>query len=175
MANRHRLRVIVMQTLYEMDFYKSEDRDIDRFIAENIKEFAPDMKEGYEYIIDTVKGVLDNQKKIDHYMQEAAPQWPIAQIALVDRNVLRLGIYELLYNKEIPHKVAIDEAIEVAKNYGGRSSGKFINGVLGGIYKKLQSGKIKGEEKVPEKPKEEESKEEKIPEAPKKEPKKDKK
>lgn len=161
MANRHHLRTVIMQTLYEWDFHNQDAARMRQFIKENLAEFAPNVKEGIEYVGETIAGILEKQKEIDEIITQAAPQWPVSQIALVDRNILRLGIYELLYVKEIPPKVAINEAIEIAKKYGGRSSGKFINGVLGGIYKKIEQGKIKMVEKVLEK-REEEKKEEKI-------------
>ncbi|KKU97332.1 MAG: N utilization substance protein B-like protein, partial [Parcubacteria group bacterium GW2011_GWB1_48_6] len=92
-----------------------------------------------------VKGVIDHLEDLDKIITKAAPDWPIQQIAIIDRNALRIGLYELLYadKEEVPPKVAINEAIEISKNYGGPNSGKFINGVLGTIYKQLQeSGKL---------------------------------
>jgi len=84
-----------------------------------------------------VSQVFSNLEKIDAYISKYAPEWPINQITVVDRNVLRLGIYELVFSEKIPPKVAINEAIEIAKNFGGESSGKFINGVLGSIYNEI--------------------------------------
>lgn len=158
MANRHHLRTVIMQTLYEWDFHNRDNSQLEKYIKENLLEFAPHVKEGLDYVGETVFGVVSKIKEIDKIIERAAPQWPISQIALVDRNVLRLGIYELLYTKEIPPKVAIDEAIEVAKKYGGRSSGKFVNGVLGGIYKRVERKEIKMVEKIPGKPEEAEEK-----------------
>lgn len=162
MANRHHLRTVVMQTLYEWDFYQQDKSRLDDFIRENLAEFAPNVKEGIEYVKETVFGILEKQKEIDNIIRQGAPQWPILQIALVDRNILRLGIYELLYVKKIPPKVAINEAIEIAKKYGGRASGRFINGVLGGIYKKVEKGQIKMVEKIPEKNEEKTEEKEKL-------------
>lgn len=159
MPNRHHLRTIIMQTLYEWDFHQQDKSRLDDFIRENLAEFAPNVKEGTEYVKETIFGILKKQKEIDDILRQAAPQWPIPQISLVDRNILRLGIYELLYVKKIPPKVAINEAIEIAKKYGGRASGRFVNGVLGGIYKKVEKGQIKMVEKIPEKPEEKEKKE----------------
>ena len=140
MANRHLLRTIAMQTLYEWDFYNRDDQQVEKFIAENIAKFAPDTDDT-DFIKESVAGVLKNIKKIDQLIEETAPEWPLEQITMVDRNVLRLGIYELIYTEDIPPKVAINEAIELAKAFGGRSSGKFINGVLGTIFRGLEKQK----------------------------------
>lgn len=136
MANRHLLRTITMQTLYEWDFYDKDNKQIDKFIEENIAKFAPGTDDK-DFVKDSIKGVLKNVGKIDKLIEETAPEWPLDQITMVDRNVLRLGIYELAYNDEIPPKVAINEAIELAKTFGGKSSGKFVNGVLGTIYRQI--------------------------------------
>lgn len=145
MANRHLLRTIAMQSLYEWDFYDAESSRLKEFIDKNMKEFAPD-REGEDYVAQTVEGVVKNAKEINQMIEEAAPEWPIEQITMVDRNILRLGIYEMVYSDDIPTKVAINEAIELGKGFGGKSSGKFINGVLGTIYRTLESqGRIKDE------------------------------
>lgn len=137
MSSRHLLRTIVMQTLYEWDFNGQQTEKIDEYIKHNMTEFAPEEKDP-SYVEKTVKGVIKNLAEIDNLIQKTAPQWPIHQITLVDRNILRLGIYEMKYAQDIPPKVAINEAIEIAKTFGGRSSGKFVNGVLGTIYKQIK-------------------------------------
>ena len=137
MANRHLLRTIAMQTLYEWDFYNKDDKKIEKFIEQNIAKFAPDA-DNEDFIKDSVLGVLKNTKEIDKLIEKTAPEWPLDQITMVDRNVLRLGIYELAYTDDIPPKVAINEAIELAKAFGGKSSGKFVNGVLGTIFRELE-------------------------------------
>lgn len=132
--SRHFCRIIAMQSLYEWDFRHRED--IKEITERNLKESNPDIdKKDKEFISVLLKGVLDNLKEIDEVIKVAAPEWPINQIAAIDRTVLRLGIFELLYLKEIPPKVAINEAIELAKAFGGENSGKFVNGVLGTIYR----------------------------------------
>lgn len=139
MASRHLARSIAMQTLYEWDFWGSKkDINIDKFTTQNLKEFGPGLEE-HKFIKTLVHGVLEHRDKIDKIIEKAAPEWPLNQITLVDRNVLRLGIFELLWGNrdEVPPKVAINEAIELAKNYGGGSSGRFINGVLGTIYREI--------------------------------------
>jgi len=109
-------------------------------IEKNIKEFGPGL-EDKSFIWKLINGVVENIPQIDKIIEKAAPEWPIEQITIVDRNVLRIGLYELIYGdkEEVPPKVAINEAIELAKNFGGESSGKFVNGVLGTVYKELEN------------------------------------
>jgi len=132
MANRHLSRTIAMQTLFVWDF-NDKKKDVKEIIANNFSNFAPEFDDD-GFVEDLVLGVSNNLEEIDDYIKKYAPEWPIDQITIIDRNVLRLGIYELVFAEKIPPKVAINEAIEVAKNFGGESSGKFINGVLGSIY-----------------------------------------
>ncbi len=140
MATRQLGRSIVLQSLYEWDFYNHEE-SLDKIIERDLAEFAPGFEEP-DFVHKIVKGVIEHQKQIDQIIEKAAPEWPIAQIALVDRNALRIGLYELLFadKNEVPPKVAINEAIELAKSYGGPNSGKFINGVLGTVYKEMGEG-----------------------------------
>jgi len=138
MATRQLGRSVVLQSLYEWDFY-SRATDLTKIIERNMNEFAPGIDEP-EFIWRIVKGVIDHEKEINDIIRKAAPEWPIEQISIIDRNALRIGLYELFYAdpEEVPHKVAINEAIEIAKNYGGPNSGKFINGVLGTVYKEME-------------------------------------
>ena len=138
MANRHLSRSVAMQTLYEWDFNGENSQLVDDFLKENIKEFAPGIEDD-SFIRGLVKGVIKNQKEIDALIEKCAPEWPLDQVTIVDRNILRLGIYELVYGnyEEVPPKVAINESIELAKSFGGESSGRFVNGVLGTIYRDL--------------------------------------
>jgi len=143
MSSRHLSRTIVMQSLYEWDFKDEDSGRLKKIVDHNIIEFAPGIKDG-KFIYDLAKGVIDNLEEIDKLIQKYAPQWPIDQITMIDRNVLRIGVYELVFYESTPSRVAINEAIEVAKSFGGESSGKFINGVLGAIYKDiLNRGEIK--------------------------------
>lgn len=137
MSNRHLARTMAMQTLYEWDFNKMKNEELSDLLVRNLKEFAPDFDDnGFTNHI--VKGVLNHLREINQLISQYAPEWPIEQITVVDRNILRIGIYELKFSKgEIPPKVAINEAIELAKTFGGESSGKFVNGVLGSIYKEM--------------------------------------
>ena len=137
MASRHLSRSIVLQSLYEWDFYNKKPalKDI---VARNIKDFGPGLEE-LDFIWKLIDGITARLPELDAIIEKAAPEWPIAQIAMIDRNVLRIGLFELLHaNKdEVPPKVAINEAIELAKTFSGQTSGKFINGVLGTVYKQI--------------------------------------
>ena len=142
MSNRHLSRSIVLQTLFEWDMNLEEGNtgaDTPKTILNrNIAEFATDTKDR-PFMEKLLDGVLAKQKDLDAVITKAAPEWPLDKIARVDRNILRIGLYELLFadRNEVPAKVAINEAIELAKNFGGDSSGRFINGVIGGVYKEL--------------------------------------
>lgn len=138
MASRHLARSIAMQTLYEWDFNNHEEPRLEAIMDKNIAEFGPGL-EDTEFIRALVLGVLKHRKEIDAIIEKAAPEWPISQIASVDRNILRLGLFELLFGSrdEVPPKVAINEAIELAKSFGGESSGRFVNGVLGTVYREI--------------------------------------
>jgi len=138
MATRHLIRSIILQSLYEWDFYKQK-HNLTEIVDRNLKEFGPGINEP-EFAWKIVKGIAENFDNINKIIGKAAPEWPIEQISVIDRNVLRIGLYELLFadHNEVPEKVAINEAIELAKNYGGPNSGKFINGVLGTVYKEIQ-------------------------------------
>jgi len=127
-----------MQVLFEWDFNNYRAADVADVIDRNIKEFAPGM-EDRDFVEKLVSGVLKKKKKLDAIIEKTAPEWPIGQIALVDRNVLRVGLYELVFGnpKEVPPKVAINESIELAKTFGGETSGKFVNGVLGTVYREM--------------------------------------
>jgi len=146
MATRQLCRQVVLQSLYEWDF-ANQKSDLIKIVERNINEFAPGIDEP-EFVWKIVNGVVQHMKELDEIIIRIAPQWPIDKISIIDRNAFRIGLYELLYAdpKEVPPIVAINEAIEIAKNYGGPNSGKFINGVLGTVYKELKAqGKIKDE------------------------------
>jgi len=137
MATRHLVRSVVLQSLYEWDFFDKKE-DFIKILERNLGEFAPGIDEP-EFAWRIAKGLIENLSEIDKIIEKAAPQWPLNQIPITDRNILRIGLYELLFanKEEVPPKVAINEAIELAKSYGGENSSKFINGVLGTVYKQL--------------------------------------
>lgn len=132
MSNRHLSRTIALQTLFAWDFNGQKDGDIENIIADNFSNFAPSFDDG-GFVRDLVFGVKEKISEIDPYIVKYATEWPLDQITAIDRNILRLGMYELLYT-ETPPRVVINEAIEVAKSFGGSASGKFVNGVLGALY-----------------------------------------
>jgi len=161
MSNRHLARNIALQSLYQWDFLDQATDRIEEFVANNKQEFAPQFDDG-GFIMELVDGVLKNQDEIDELITHFAPDWPLETITTIDRNILRLGTYELKFSENVPSKVAINEAIELGKSFGGEASGRFINGVLGAIYKDMIK---KGEEKkVDKEPPKKEKKEEKTEE-----------
>ncbi len=149
MSNRHLARTLALQTLFEWDFQGKPAGRLPEMLKYTFKEFAPDFDDqGFANSI--LEGVEKNLSEIDSLITKYAPEWPIDQITAIDRNVLRLGIYELKFAPDIPPKVAINEAIELAKTFGSDSSGKFVNGVLGSIYKVMEeNGEKQGMDKAP--------------------------
>ena len=136
-SNRHLGRIIALQTLYEEEFRRdSADAafDIEEVLARNIERYS-EMVDDVEFIRALVHGILDKISELDAILQPIAPEWPIDQIARMDRIVLRIGLYELLYGGDVPPKVVINEAVELAKAFGGENSSKFINGVLGTVLR----------------------------------------
>ena len=149
MSSRHLLRSVAMQSLYEWDFESSLIKDdnqrkkfnkdkLDKIVKDNIEEYDTKI-ENNDFVTELVSGVFKNMQEIDSLIKKFAPEWPLEQIMIIDRNILRLGIYELMFSKreDVPAKVAINESIELAKTFGGRSSGKFVNGVLGSLYEEI--------------------------------------
>jgi len=150
MSNRHLARALAMQTLYEWDFYGGE-KEAMPLLERNMEEFAKDFDEK-DFARNIVQGIMNNHDVIDKTITTFAPDWPLIKITTVDRNILRIGTFELLFNFDIPSKVAINEAIELAKTFGGESSGKFVNGVLGAVYRdQIAKGITKESDKPREK------------------------
>lgn len=145
MSNRHLARTIAMQSLFLWDFQGKKVSELKKIIDGVFSNFAPEFDD-HGFVRSLIKGVTEHIKEIDRYITKYATEWPLEQITIVDRNILRIGVYELVYNDEIPAKVAINEAIEIAKTFGSESSGKFVNGVLGAIYKDI-APEEKAEEK----------------------------
>lgn len=159
MANRHLSRSVVMQSLFEWDFRGKPDAALVDIICRNTDEFAGGSGD-FSFMKELGENILRKRKDLDTVIEQAAPDWPIDKISPVDRNVLRIGLYELLFadRGEVPAKVAINEAIELAKTYGGDNSGKFVNGVLGAVYKELgepgkdETSKKKNRKTIPDIP-----------------------
>ena len=145
MANRHLSRTIAMQSLFEWDFHNKKE-DLGAILKNNIAQFGAGMDDS-SFVYQLAEGVSGKLPEIDEIITKHATEWPVEQITLVDRNVLRIGIYELLFLKEVPPKVAINEAVELAKTFGGESSGKFLNGVLGTLYKAMVPEEDSAQEK----------------------------
>ncbi|MDP3970969.1 MAG: transcription antitermination factor NusB [bacterium] len=136
MSNRHLARTIALQSLYEWDFTDQQHVALE-LVKRNQGDFAPEFDD-QKFAENLVEKVIENLSALNEYIAKYAPEWPLDQITTVDRNVLRIGIYELIFDENIPPKVAINESIELAKTFGGPSSGKFVNGVLGSIFKDIE-------------------------------------
>ncbi len=138
MANRHLQRSIAMQSLFEWDFQGRDDNKAREILRHNMAEFAPGLEDTI-FAEHLMEGTLKERATIDKLIEKCAPEWPLDQVTVVDRNVLRLGIYELMFGnyEEVPPKVAINEAIELAKTFGSDASPRFVNGVLGTIYREM--------------------------------------
>lgn len=142
MSTRHLARTIALQTLYEWDFNGKRNDRIPEFLIYNKSQFGPGLDDS-DFSKRIAEGVVAEWAVIDPLIEQYAPEWPIDHITVVDRNILRIGIFELLHCPDVPPRVAINEAIELGKAFGGESSGKFINGVLGSLYTDfISSGKI---------------------------------
>lgn len=144
-SNRHLGRIIALQTLYEQEF-RVECQDKDFILADVMKrniDRYDSMVEDQVFIAKLVLGVIKYGPELDTILQPIAPDWPINQIARMDRMVLRIGAYELLYANDAPPKVVINEAVELAKGFGGDNSSKFINGVLGTLLRQIEAKQAK--------------------------------
>lgn len=144
MGSRHLSRSIALQSLYEWDFHGKKAEGLDKIIEKNIQDIGKGLDEA-DFVFNLVNGVKEHIDYLDEIIEKTAPEWPLDQISMLDRNVLRLGLYELIYSdkEEVPPKVAINEAIELAKMFGGEASGRFINGVMGTVFKELQEKESK--------------------------------
>ncbi|MGB4762430.1 MAG: transcription antitermination factor NusB [Candidatus Saccharimonas sp.] len=142
-SNRHLGRIVALQTLYEYEFrVQANDSSVstDEILGRNLARYESAI-EDTDFVKSLVSGVVDHQVDLDGKLQPIAPEWPLEQIARIDRATLRLGLYELLYRAdEVPPKVAINEAVELAKAFGSDNSSKFVNGVLGTAFRTLVEG-----------------------------------
>lgn len=146
--NRHLSRMIAMQTLYEWDF--RDDSNLEEVKKRNIHEYENDVDANFvNFLVDSVEKTLES---LDKEIMLSAPEWPLEQISLIDKTILRIAVFELLHSENVPPKVAINEAVELAKQFGGENSGKFINGVLGTVYDNndLDDKKVDPASKEPE-------------------------
>lgn len=131
-SSRHLFRIIVMQSLYEKEF--REDLTLAEITDRNIAKLIPDL-EDRTFIDQLIAGVLQHRDEINEMIVKYAPEWPLDQIPVVDKVLLWMSIYELIYDPDMPPKVAINEAVELGKAYGGENSSKFVNGVLGSVFR----------------------------------------
>jgi N utilization substance protein B len=132
-SNRHLGRIVALQTLYEYDFRidcQDQDPSLSEILERNLSRYSETIDDK-DFITGIVNGVMENQEKLDGILQPLAPEWPLSQIARIDRAILRIGLFELEYENDVPPKVVINEAVELAKGFGSDNSSKFINGVLG--------------------------------------------
>lgn len=139
-SNRHLGRIVALQTLYEQDFRREVNDssfDLEEVLARNITRYE-DTVEDKDFIRALVAGVQSHEQELDEMIRPVAPEWPIEQIARMDRIILHIGAYELVYDKNVPPKVVINEAVELAKAFGGENSSKFINGVLGTLLRQRE-------------------------------------
>lgn len=150
-SNRHLGRIVALQSLYEYEFRVGADDksvSIDEILGRNLERYKDEI-EDKDFVSSLTQGVLERQDDLDGQIRPLAPEWPLEQIARIDRNILRLGLYELLYRgDQVPPKVAINEAVELAKAFGSDNSSKFINGVLGTAYRTLVEGSADASAKV---------------------------
>lgn len=138
-SNRHLGRIVALQTLYELDFrieVSEKQLDTEAVLSRNVARYS-EVMEDKDFVCELVRGVLKDTKELDSYLQPLAPEWPLAQIARVDRTVLRIGLWEMKNSEDVPVRVIINEAVELAKGFGADNSSKFVNGVLGTAAKKL--------------------------------------
>lgn len=126
---RRKARAIALQALYEVD---SAGHDAASVLA-RLQSEGRLSEENQAFVSELVNGVIQNKEKIDQSIQSFAPAWPVGQIAVVDRNILRLAIFEILVDNRVSIKVSINEAVELAKRFGSDNSPKFVNGVLGSV------------------------------------------
>lgn len=133
-SNRHLGRIVALQSLYEYDFRSEETLDIDDIVARNLRQYEGVIGDS-DFVYSLAHAVLDNQQTLDEYIQPAAPEWPVEQIARVDKIILRMSVSELMFKQDTPPKVVINEAVELGKRFGSDNSSKFVNGVLGTVYR----------------------------------------
>jgi N utilization substance protein B len=153
-SNRHLGRIIALQTLYEMELRQEagdQDLDVSEVLERNIARYK-EMLDDVAFIQKLVEGVSKQAAQLDAALQPVAPEWPIDQIARMDRLVLRIGLYELENENDVPPKVVINEAVELAKAFGGDNSSKFVNGVLGTLLRQRDGETAKPPAKKAAKP-----------------------
>ena len=148
-SNRHLGRIVALQTVYEYVFRADcEDsaNDLSEILERNIKRYSETIDDK-DFIVELTNGVVKTREELDKELQPLAPEWPLNQISRIDHAVLWIGLYELINHSDVPPKVVINEAVELAKGFGSDSSSKFINGVLGTAYRNRSGDDASKEEK----------------------------
>jgi len=141
-GTRRKARGLALQALYEINSAGHDPAAAVSLLLD--KEcLSP---ESTDFIRRLVDGVLHNKEKIDRDIQGFAPTWPMEQMPIVDRNILRIAIFEIMYDSGVPVKVAINEAVELAKRFGAEGSPRFVNGVLGAVSARADEGKLSRQE-----------------------------
>jgi len=126
---RRRARIAALQVLYELDCTEHKTEEVlARLTAKAVLS-----QEGLRFTKELVQGVVQNKSKLDDLIEKFAPAFPTKQMSIIDRNILRLAMFEILFDDKTPVKVAINEAIELAKSFGSDSSPRLINGALGSV------------------------------------------
>ena len=144
--HRRKARIVALQSLFAADIRKNRTEpsfewlDDEEAVAQNALDFAAKL----------LRGVFDSCPDLDSLISRYAPAWPVSQLSPIDRNILRIALFELLHNPGTPKKTAINEAVELAKVFGSESSARFVNGVLGYVMAGLDSGDVTATEPVPE-------------------------
>ncbi len=139
MSKRHLARSAIVQSLYQWDFKGRPDGVLPAIVQTVMTDFGAGIEDLNDFVHQTTEAIIDNKKDIDADIEKYAANWPLDSMSIVDRNILRLGVYELKFSEDIPPKVAINEAIELAKTFGGPTSGKFVNGILGSMYNDMSN------------------------------------
>lgn len=132
--NRHQARELAMKALYQMDVGQGDPRAVLSYLGQEDAADAETVQRAGEI----VSGVLAHRREIDRAIADRAYEWRLERLAAVDRNILRVAVWELLHSPDTPAAVAIDEAVELAKTYGGADSGRFVNGILGNLLRSLE-------------------------------------
>ncbi|MCS7263776.1 MAG: transcription antitermination factor NusB [Armatimonadetes bacterium] len=138
MFGRRRAREIALQILFQADV---GNLPIEEAIEATLLDLSNLDRDVINYAIQLVKGTWSKKDELDRQIQNVATHWTLERMAAVDRNLIRIALYEMLYVPDVPYRVAINEAIELAKDYGTSESRRFVNGVLGALVRKLKLDK----------------------------------
>ena len=134
MSTRRKAREMALQMLYQSDVGGAEGEQV--LAGFRPTEYSADAERAFSYARSLVEGTLSHRQEIDELIRQQAEHWRLERMPPVDRNILRLAVYEFLYQTDVPKLVILDEAIELAKEFGSEQSGRFVNGLLDGILKR---------------------------------------